>query len=322
MGAFWLRDLETVIRPGCPFPVLTVPGWETRSRSTGGYDSVNGIVVHHDAAGPSSDGWPSVNYQCFSDPDRPNAALYTSRKGEVFIMAAGACNTQGKGGPMLGVPQDQGNQRLIGIEQGNNGVGETYTTAQQNAIEWLIERLLATYGKRFGWGAGNVISHHEWAPTRKCDPGGPSRWTGGVPGCGAAFLWDMDRFRGSVSTGSTEEGGFILTPEDKAYLDGKFNDLWITIANDHRGIMRAPEQAAIIQGDVRAVVQEPATAALLTKIVTDAVKAVSGQVDPNVLKAAIVAAMAGVTFPASLDAATEQAIAVAVNDEMHRRSES
>ena len=94
MGSIWLRDLEQVIRPGCPFPVITVPGWETRSRSTGGYETVNGIVVHHDAGGPSSDGWPSVNYQCFLDEDRPNAALHVARDARIFVMAAGACNTR------------------------------------------------------------------------------------------------------------------------------------------------------------------------------------------------------------------------------------
>jgi hypothetical protein len=204
IGAIWLTDLESVLRAaGGTFPILTVPGWPTRSRSTGGFDSVNGIVVHHDAAGPTSDGWPSVNYQCFSDPDRPNATLYTSRKGEIFIMAAGACNTQGQGGPILGVPANQGNQRLIGIEQGNNGVGEAYTNVQQDAILWLCQTLVKVYGKRFGWGAGNVISHREWAGPRKCDPGGPSRWTGAIPGCGAARLWDMDRFR--VDVGNVPE---------------------------------------------------------------------------------------------------------------------
>ena len=202
MGSIWLRDLEQVIRPGCPFPVITVSGWETRSRSTGGYETVNGMVVHHDAGGPSSDGWPSVNYQCFLDEDRPNAALHVARDTRIFVMAAGACNTQGKGGPMLGVPKDDGNRRLIGIEQGNTGTGESYPSRQQDATLWLVARLVDVYGERFGWGANNVISHFEWAGPRKCDPGGPSRWTGTRPGCGQARLWTMDWFRRDVALAS------------------------------------------------------------------------------------------------------------------------
>ena len=193
MGSIWLRDLEQVLRSSNPVgPILTVPGWENRSNASGGYEAMRGLVVHHTASGPSADGWPDVNYETFQDAEKPNAMLKVSRKGEVFIMTAGSANTQGKGGPIIGVPQDRGNFQLIGIELSNNGVGEAYPNAQQDSTLWLCRTLVAVYGARFGWNHGSVISHFEWALARKNDPAGPSRWSpfGG--------RWDMNAFRADV----------------------------------------------------------------------------------------------------------------------------
>lgn len=198
MGSIWLRDAFTVIRAGVPsqFNVLTVPGWENRSNASGGFEAVKGLVIHHTASGPSADGWPDVNYETFQDAEHPNAMLKVSRKGEIFIMTAGSANTQGLGGPIIGVPLNRGNFQLIGIELSNNGVGEPYPDAQQEATLQLCRCLVASYGARFGWNHGSIIAHFEWAPSRKNDPAGPSRWS---PGGGR---WNMNAFRtdvGSVS---------------------------------------------------------------------------------------------------------------------------
>ena len=60
----------------------------------------------------------------------------------------------------------------IGIEAGNNGIGEPWSDAQQDAyVKWL-----RSVDAAYGITADRVHSHQEWAPTRKSDPAGPSRW--------------------------------------------------------------------------------------------------------------------------------------------------
>ena len=61
------------------------------------------------------------------------------------------------------------------------------------------------------YGIGYVRGHVEWAPDRKVDPAGPSRWATGNE------TWDLDRFRADVEafTGSTEgEDEMPLSDED------------------------------------------------------------------------------------------------------------
>ncbi|WP_218214598.1 hypothetical protein, partial [Ursidibacter maritimus] len=73
------------------------PGWETRSRSTGGYDNILAIGTHHTASTTSPDS--DCSYMWGGSPDEPIGAVLLDRTDEVTIGAAGATNTQGKGGP-------------------------------------------------------------------------------------------------------------------------------------------------------------------------------------------------------------------------------
>src|SRR5690606_7921464 len=113
--------------------------------------------------------------------------------------AAGATNTQGKGGPVWTsrgvIPVDAGNRYMFSIEAGNNGVGEPWPKAQTDAYVLLCCAVLdcvncETPGAKLG--AGDIFAHFEWAPTRKIDPAGPSPWATG------AAKWNMDAFRGAV----------------------------------------------------------------------------------------------------------------------------
>ena len=52
------------------------------------------------------------------------ANLYLDRGGTWWVLAAGATNTNGKGGPWGPIPANSANSRVIGIEAGNNGIGE------------------------------------------------------------------------------------------------------------------------------------------------------------------------------------------------------
>jgi hypothetical protein len=190
----YLTNLADVIRRA-GLNVIEEPGWQTRARSSGAY--ANGrpthVMVHHTASNPSTDGQADVNYMCYNSGDRPIANLYLDRSGTVWVLAAGATNTNGKGADTWGggVPNDKMNEYAIGIEGANNGVGEPWPKVQTDAYVKLVATLCAQYNIP----VGHVRAHAEWAPTRKIDPAGPSPWAAG------SNTWDMDAFRGSVLLG-------------------------------------------------------------------------------------------------------------------------
>jgi hypothetical protein len=194
MGSRYLTDLAEVCRR-TGWPVIEVDGWQSRARGSGGYDSgrPTHVMVHHTASGPSSDGWPDVNYCTHNDDDAPLCNLYLDRAGTVYVCAAGATNTNGSGHDPCGITNDDSmNSSAIGIEAGNDGKGEPWPEAQQNSYAALCAELCDAYGI----GVGQVHGHAEWAPERKVDPAGPSRW---APQGGT---WNMDAMRGDVAAGN------------------------------------------------------------------------------------------------------------------------
>src|SRR5690606_10925568 len=132
-GKIWLLDLPQWIAEA-GIDVDTWPGWENRSRSTGGFDEVMGILWHHTAGGPGLDTWASARQQYVTGKDNPIANLTLGREGLVIVGAAGASNHAGKGGPYPTsrgvIPLDQGNKFLLGIEMCNDGLGELWTPVQ------------------------------------------------------------------------------------------------------------------------------------------------------------------------------------------------
>jgi hypothetical protein len=142
-------------------------------------------MVHHTAshASPGSD----VGYMVDRADTRPIANLYLARDGVVYVLAAGPTNTNGAGS-WPGVPDDRMNAYAVGIEAGNDGVGEPWPPAQQDAYVKAAAAICTAYRIP----VGNVLAHREWAPSRKIDPAGPSRWAG------PSGRWDMDAFRGDV----------------------------------------------------------------------------------------------------------------------------
>src|SRR5574343_43777 len=184
MGSIWLTDLADVCR-ATGLTVGEVDGWRIRSRSSGGFDAVLGASAHHTASNPATDGAPDVRYI---------TNLYLDRGGQVWVIAAGATNTCGKGGPWLDIGQDQANRTTIGVEMANNGVGEPWPAVQQHAAVTLYRAIWSHYGARFGWtDPRRIFAHKEWAPGRKIDPAGPSMWAT------SAGIWDMDAFRDDVT---------------------------------------------------------------------------------------------------------------------------
>ena len=185
MGAVWLLNLPTWLREG-GLNVEEYPGWETRSRSSGGYDAVWAIGVHHTASSttPAND----LNYMLKNADAKPIGALYLARDGTVTVCASGATNTQGKGGPYKTskgtIPKDAGNRYMLSIEAAWNS-NETWPEVQQVAYAKMCHILVTKLG--LSW--GDIVSHAEWT-SRKYDPAGESKYAKGNA------LWDMDKFRG------------------------------------------------------------------------------------------------------------------------------
>jgi hypothetical protein len=196
MGGYWLHNLPDVLArlPNVSF----YDGWENRSRSSGGYDNVLGVVIHHTAsnAQPDSD----MNYMWNgSGGDQPIGAIYLARDGAITVGCAGATNTQGKGGPLSckygTVPLDKGNQNMIAIEAANGGTGEAWPQVQQDRYVELVRALCDGYGFD---PTTDVHSHFSYCapscPGRKIDPAGPSRF-GSV---NHNDTWDIELFRVAV----------------------------------------------------------------------------------------------------------------------------
>ena len=144
-------------------------GWESRARSSGGFASPPlAVFWHHTASQTSVDS--DLSWQCHNCPDRPVGNMLIARDGVVWPVAAGASNCAGKGGPASfsrgTIPLDSGNTRGWQIEVANNGVGEPWPVVQIDAYFASSNALNAYFGNQ----PTDVITHQQWAPTRKIDP--------------------------------------------------------------------------------------------------------------------------------------------------------
>lgn len=162
--AQWLR--------AAGLPVIEYYGWQQRARGSGGYQSPAPLCVmwHHTASNPSSDGQQDADYCAVYAQDAPLANLYIQRDGTVWVLAAGATNTNGKGKSMSFsrgvVPADSMNTNAVGIEVANNGVGEAWPQVQIDAFFAVSNAVNAHLRNR----PDDVASHAEYAPDRKIDP--------------------------------------------------------------------------------------------------------------------------------------------------------
>jgi hypothetical protein len=219
----WLLDLPEACRAG-GLTVSTFDGWETRSRSSGGYDDLLGVGYHHDASSINSDEGSSDDYGWLYADDRPIGAMRLHRDGRLVIGAAGATNTMGKGGPLTcsrgTVPLDRGNQTLIAIEAANNGVGEPWSAVMVDAYVALVGALCDWYGFN---PHTDVCSHWEYCrptcPGRKIDPAGPTPSRPAIGGSSGAATWSTPAFRDAVAdwmpdTPNPEPGDDDVTDAD------------------------------------------------------------------------------------------------------------
>ena len=148
--------------------VLEVDGWQTRDRP--GLFTPTGVLWHHTATTrrPPHD-MPSLDV-CIdgrSDLPGPLCQILAGRSGRLAVISVGRCNHAGAGGPLPGIPANDGNRHLVGIELENDGIGEAYPAAQIDAAVTATAVILALLGQT----PDRVWFHREWTP-RKPDPRG------------------------------------------------------------------------------------------------------------------------------------------------------
>lgn len=234
MGKYWLHDFPAFVKDRYPeLGVKLQPGWETRSRSSGGFEKIMGVCCHHDAGGSSQSTQGRADYSCSAQyAPVGNFILGVGGLNDVVLIAAGASNTQGKGGPYQTskgqVPLDDGNRRMIAIEAANTGTGtQDWNPAQQVAYLTLCAALIECYGLQ----PSDVVSHSDWTnpvgggrtdvmsgSKRKIDPGGgatPGRdWA--EPKAVYKNMWRMDRFERDLRN-LLDDRNAPTTPQPPAY---------------------------------------------------------------------------------------------------------
>jgi len=195
MGSIYLKEMANWLR-GAGLQVIEYAGWQTRARGSGGYET-NPLCVmwHHTASPPSWDGQKDADYCAVGDEDAPVSNLYIDRSGTVWVLAAGASNTNGQGKSITfsrgTVPADGMNSRAVGVEMGNDGLGERWPIAQINSA-FVVSN---TINSHLGNQPDDISTHQFYAPDRKIDPA-----TTNVEGpwqpksCTSSGSWD----RGSV----------------------------------------------------------------------------------------------------------------------------
>ena len=223
----FLTDLADTLR-GAGLAVNERDGWQTRQRNRAGYSSTPvGIVVHHTASPSSWDGKRDLDYLLSGAPAAPLANLYLDRSGTWWVLAAGATNTNGGGGPWGLIPDGGANTRVIGIEAANDGVGEPWPEVMQDSYV----KGVAALADHYGIDINNVLSHYEWAlPTGrgKIDPAGPSRF-GSI---NQYATWDMQLFRAAVNEARTHRGSINVTAAPSAAAKAFGDDTYVVRDGD------------------------------------------------------------------------------------------
>jgi hypothetical protein len=149
-AAAWLR--------GAGLEVVECDGWEDRARSSGGFANPPlGIQWHHTASSTTPEN--DTGWQTEGSDDAPIGNATIMRDGSIWLVAAGASNTAGKGGPLTlsrgTVPLDSGNSTTWAWEVANSGVGERWPQIQVDAYFAATIEM----NKRFGNAPTDVFTH-------------------------------------------------------------------------------------------------------------------------------------------------------------------
>lgn len=209
----------------------------------GYYVGCQAIVEHHTV----SSGLNPENDLAFIDGGKGDgytiSNAYTALDGTVHLIASGPTYTEGAGGPLGIIPENRGNDVSFSNEIASWGAPlSVYPQEQQDAVAAFAHHAAIIAADVWDWpddpfAPHRTFAHFEWAPTRKVDPRGVSRWS---PDGG---MWDMDAFRAELRNNQPPPGvppvRYILKPPTEraggpwflrwdgswSYLTGRDRDL-------------------------------------------------------------------------------------------------
>jgi len=204
MGNYWLHNAEAPLKAALGSKFKLYLGYKARARSTGGFNDIRGIVMHHDADNTSGEDDWVLKYEYETAIDGPIGNFHVQRDGDVWFGAAGASNHAGRGGPVNTsrgtVPLNQGNLYLIGIEASNNGVGEVWPKVMMESYLILVTVLCKTFSLD---PFTDIYGHWTWVepscPGRKIDPRGPTPSYPKIGGTSGTNKWNMQEVRKEVN---------------------------------------------------------------------------------------------------------------------------
>lgn len=236
MSGIYYTDLLNVLREaGCTVAEnSTTAGWQSRARSTGGFDSAPLCVFwHHTASQTSPEN--DLNFMIDGSSDSPVGNMLIDRAGTCWPVAAGASNCAGKGGPMNfsrgQIPLDCGNTRGWNIEVANNGVGETWPQAQIDAWFMASNALNARFGNlptditSHALGSGNGYTSRKIDPATAAAVQGP--WK--PRSTNSSGTWNLDDMRSECSRRASQGTGTddnmkIISPPQRIYDSRNTNE--------------------------------------------------------------------------------------------------
>lgn len=215
----WLSDMDVVLSdagvaflevPYSPADPTGAPSWRSRGRpaSTGDFDP-QGVLCHHTASpegcSPATD--ISVILAGNGDAPGPISQLYIGRDAQLYLIAAGRANHGGRGrrpGVDSGSSCADMNALTLGIEVGNNGVGERWS----DAVTELYAATVAALCDGYGWTTNDVYLHATTGPpsggcNSKIDPAGPWQLEPHLVG---STTWNLETWRTFVDA---QRGGDV-----------------------------------------------------------------------------------------------------------------
>ncbi|OOL31851.1 hypothetical protein GQ85_10980 [Rhodococcus rhodochrous] len=160
----------------------------------------------------------------------PIANIHLSRKGVATIVAGGVAWHAGNGS-WPGLPTNNANDRLIGVEMAGNGTDPWPAECVEAAV-----RIGAAISRRLGYGADRNIAHKEWAGRAqgKWDPGN----------------WDMGTFRRAIHDRLT---GPATQPNTRgplmALTDAEQGELLTKVREIHRQLGPWPQLGTNTKGE-------------------------------------------------------------------------
>jgi len=226
----WLTDMDQALQSaGVPYTEVPASAsdptgassWRTRGRPEGTGDGFfpDGVVCHHTAspAGTTPQNDLRVILSGNGSAPGPISQLYIGRDAVLYLVAAGRANHAGSGmRPGRDFVCTDQNARNVGIEVGNNGVGEHWSDAVCETYARTVAALLDWYG----WPLSSVYFHATTGPpsggcNSKIDPAGP--WT--LQRHLTSQTWDLGAWHGFVDS---YRGGAQPQPPDTGDDDEVF----------------------------------------------------------------------------------------------------